>query len=79
MFSYVLLSHLIQFLLTGNVSLQSCTDYHTPSPSQTLATTPLAGTTLLKTYHCHSSSLYKLLLGQTAFFFGFFSLEGYTP
>ena len=79
MFFCALLSHLLVFLLSQNISLQSCSDYHTPPLSQPLASTLLAGTTLLKTYHRPCSSLYKLLLGQSAFFCGFFYLEYGTP
>jgi hypothetical protein len=78
-FPCVFLSHLLEFLLSRNVSLQSCSDYHTPPPSQPLVSTLLAGTTLLKTYHRPHPSLYKLLSGQTAFFCGFFFLDDGTP
>lgn len=46
-------------LPTLNVSLQNCTDYNTPAP-QPLASTLLAGTTLLGTYYRPYSSLYNL-------------------
>jgi len=50
MFSCIFLTHLLEFLLPRNVFLQSCSDYHTPPPSQPLVSTLLAGTKLLKTY-----------------------------
>jgi hypothetical protein len=59
MFSCVLLSHLLEFLLSRNVSLQSCSNYHTPPSCQPLVSTLLAGTTLMKTYHRPQPSLYK--------------------
>ena len=49
-FSCVLLSHLLEFLLSRNVCLQSCSDYHTSPPSRPLVSSLLAGTRLLKTY-----------------------------
>jgi hypothetical protein len=57
---------------------QSCTDYHTSTPSQLLASTLLAGTTLLRTDNRPYSSLYKLLIGTTGFLVGFLTLEDET-
>jgi hypothetical protein len=47
---------------------------HSP-PSQPIASTILAGTMLLGTYHCPHSALYKLCIGTASFFFGFLTLE----
>jgi len=41
------------------------------TPSQPLPPTPMAGTTLLRTYHCPLSSLYRLHSSTAIFLFGF--------
>ena len=43
--------------------------------SQPLPPTLMAGTTLLRTYHCPHSSLYQLLSSTAIFLFGFLILE----
>jgi len=47
---------------------------HSP-PSQIRASTLLAGTTLLRTYHRPHSSLYKICIGTAGFLFGFLTKE----
>lgn len=74
-FYCVLLSHLLEFLLSPNVSVQSCTDYHTP-PSQPLASTLLADTKLLKLITAQPFCIqtpYGLVWAGSLF--GFFSFE----
>jgi hypothetical protein len=68
-------SHVSEFLPIWNVSLQSCTFYYTPPPSQLLPPTLLSGTTLLRTYHCPHYSLYTLCSWTASFPFGFLILE----
>jgi hypothetical protein len=56
---------LLEFLLSWNISLQSCTDY---PPSQPLASTLLADTTLLRLFTTHTLLYINSILGQRAFF-----------
>ena len=60
--------------LTKRLSSKLCWLPHSP-PSQPLASTLLAGSMLLRTYHCPHSSVYKLCIGTTDFLFGFLTLE----
>jgi len=45
------------------------------APSQPLASTLLAGSMLLRTYHCPHSAVYKLCIGTICFLFGFLTVE----
>ena len=76
MFLCVSRPHMLEFLLSQNVSVQCCAEYHTPPPpSKPLASALLTGTTLLRTYHHPHSSLYKLRIGRAGFLFGLLTLE----
>jgi hypothetical protein len=46
-----------------------------PPSLPTLASTLLAGTTLLRTYNCPHSALYELCIGTAGFLFGFLTIE----
>jgi hypothetical protein len=67
--------HVSEFLPMWNVSLQSYTDYRTHPTSQPLPPTLMADTTLLRTYHCPHSSLYKLCSSTAICLFRFLTLE----
>jgi len=74
-FSDALLPHVLKFLHTQNVSIQSFTDYYTIPLSQSLASILLASTTLLRTIHRPHSSLHKLRICTVGFLFGFLLLK----
>ena len=70
MFSCALLQHRLQFILFRNVFPQSSTVDYTSSSPHSLASTLLAGTTLLTTYHCPHYSLHRFRATANGFLFG---------
>jgi hypothetical protein len=67
MFSWVSLPHLFGILLSRNVSLQSCTDYHTPLPPKHLHQPYWLALHYWEFITAHTLPFINNVLGQPAF------------
>ena len=68
MFSYVLLSHLLEFFPSQIVSLQSCTDYYVPAPPNHLHQPYWLAPCYWELIITHTLPYINSILGQPAFF-----------
>jgi hypothetical protein len=73
-FSCVSLSHLLEFILSQNVSLQGCTDFHTLLPTEHLRQSYWLTPHYIE-FSLPYSSLYKLCIGTTGFLMDSWPLE----